>query len=204
MLIAGQDIATTHDIETIIGGIFKNASLAQIRQFSGCEALELDEMGDSFALGQVIARQMILIVISGAEMRLLFKIHFNNSEGDKLRRIKFSEPITDECVAAAKTLDYMKELTNQVCGKVCRIFQLNDLVLGMCIPLSMRGFYELYTDYSSNEGLLKKFGKAWQIKGDFGSFVCTAYVEIMNPEAVASVKILEEQASDDDGELEFL
>lgn len=198
MLTAGTNIKST------IVGIFQNASLAQARQFSGCEALELKEMDDSFQLGQVLARQMILIVISGAELRILFKIHFNNSESDQLRRIKFCAPITDERVVAAKTLDYMKELTNQVCGRICRIFLRNNLALGMCIPLSMHGFYELYTDYTPDDGKLKKFGQAWKINGDFGSLACTAYIEIMEPAAVTNMQYVDEEVSNDDDELEFL
>jgi hypothetical protein len=198
MLSVGTDIRST------IVGIFRNASLIQTRQFSGCEALELVKMDDNFQLGQVLARQMILIVISGAELRVLFKIHFNTSESDRLRRIKFRTPITDERIAAAKTLDYMKELTNQVCGRICRIFQRNDLALGMCIPLSMHGFYELYTDYTLDDGKLKKFGDAWKINGDFGSLMCTAYVEIMEPTAVTNLQYVDEEVSNDDDELEFL
>ncbi|MES2824482.1 MAG: hypothetical protein V4732_12825 [Pseudomonadota bacterium] len=198
MLTVGTDIRST------IVGIFRNASLIQTRQFSGCEALELVELDDSFQLGQVLARQMILIVISGAELRILFKIHFNSSASDRLRRVKFRTPITDERIAAAKTLDYMKELTNQVCGRICRIFQRNELVLGMCIPLSMHGFYELYTDYALDDGKLKKFGDAWKINGDFGSLVCTAYVEIMEPTAVTNLQYVDEEVSNDDDELEFL
>lgn len=198
MLTAGTDIKST------IVGIFRNASLAQIRQFSGCEALELKDVDDNFQLGRVLARQMILIVISGAELRVLFKIHFNNSESDQLRRVKFRTPESDERLAAAKTLDYMKELTNQVCGRICRIFQRNDLVMGMCIPLSMHGFYEIYTDYTPDDGKLKKFGQAWKINGDFGSFVCTAYVEVMEPKAVANLQYVDEEVSNDDDELEFL
>lgn len=199
---------STADLDNIretINGIFRNASLAQTRQYSGCEALELVEMDNDYQLGQVVSRQMILIVISGAEMRVLFKIHFNHSEGDQLRRVKFrTDQSTDERVAVAKTLDYMKELTNQVCGRICRIFQLNDLALGMCIPLSMHGFYEIYADYTASDEILKKFGQAWRIKGDFGSLVCTAYVEIMEPKAVTNLQHLDEEASNDDGELEFL
>lgn len=198
MLTVGTDTRST------IVGIFRNASLLQTRQFSGCEALEVKEMDDSFQLGQVLARQMILIVISGAELRVLFKIHFNNSESDRLRRIKFRNPISDERIAAAKTLDYMKELGNQVCGRICRVFQRNELVLGMCIPLSMHGFYELYTDYTLDDGKLKKFGDAWKINGDFGSLVCTAYVEIMEPAAVVNLQYVDEEVSNDDDELEFL
>ena len=192
------------EISDVIGDIFRGATLAQVRQFSGCETLDLAEMAGDFELGRVLSRQMILIVISGPEMRVLFKIHFNNSEGAKLRQLKFQNHTTDESVIAANTLDYMKELTNQVCGRICRIFQRNNLVLGMSIPLSMHGFYELYTDYTPSDGLLKKFGKAWRIEGDFGVLACTAYVELMESVAVSSLEYIDEEPSNDDDELEFL
>jgi hypothetical protein len=68
----------------------------------------------------------------------------------------------------------------------------------------MHGFYEIYADYTASDEILKKFGQAWRIKGDFGSLVCTAYVEIMEPKAVTNLQHLDEEASNDDGELEFL
>ncbi len=193
------------DIGTTIGSIFRNASLLQTSQFSGCETLELAEMGPDFKLGQVVSRRINLIVISAPEIMMILKIHFNPSEADQLRRIKFPDQCTDPAVAAAKTADYMKELTNQMCGRICRIFQQGDLALGMSIPLSMHGFYELYTDYTPSDGVLKKFGQGWRIQGDFGSLVCTAQVEIMDPNAVNNLQLADEQPpEDDDGEVEFL
>ncbi len=196
-------LTTDEDIETTIKGILRSASLVQTCQFTGCDALELVDMDSDYILGQVVSRQMILILISGTEMKILLKIHFNDSEGNSLRRKKFPDQPTDAQLVTAKTVDYMKELTNQVSGRICRIFQLNNLSLGMCIPLNMHGFYELYTDYTAEDGMLKKFGQAWKIKGDFGSLVCTAYVEIMEPAAVTHLQYTEEQKTDDD-ELEFL
>lgn len=192
------------NVAATIGDIFRNASLQQTRQFTGCDSLQVLEMERGFELGQVISQQMTLIVVSGAEMSILFKIHFKNSECDRMRRIKFSDPLVEGAAAVTKTTDYMKELTNQICGRICRTFQRNNLTLGMCIPLSMRGFYELYADYAPSDGILKKFGQAWQISGDFGSLVCTAYVEITDIKAVSNLQHVDEQASNDDDELEFL
>lgn len=198
MSTLGTTVAAT------IGDIFRSASLQQARQFSGCDSLEVLEMEKGFQLGQVISPLMTLIVISGAEMSVLFKVHFKSSEGDRLRRIKFSDPSIDGEVAVAKTADYMKELTNRIGGHICRTFQRNDLTLGMCIPLSISGFYELYADYTPGDRFLTKFGEAWKITGEFGSLACTAYVEISNIKAVAHLQNIDEQAPDDDSELEFL
>jgi hypothetical protein len=137
-------------------------------------------------------------------MTILFKIHFNSSECDQLRRQKFRDQSTDEEMAVAKTVDFMKDPTNQICGRICRIFQRNELALGMCIPLSTRGWYELHADYTRRDDILKKFGHAWRVKGDFGSFACTAYVEINKPADVAKLQYVDDPVSNDDGELEFL
>lgn len=197
---------STHgtDVVATIGEIFRNASLQQTLQFTGCDSLQVQEMEGGFELGQVISQQMTLIVVSGAEISILFKIHFKNSECNHLRRIKFNDYSVEETATVTKTTDYMKELTNQICGRICRVFQRNNLTLGMCIPLSMRGFYELYADYAPSNGILKKFGQAWQICGEFGSLACTAYVEVADIKAVSNLQYVDEQVSNDDDELEFL
>ncbi len=161
-------------------------------------------MERGFLLGQVLAQQMILIVVSGPEISITLKIHFNSSVSDKLRRIKFGELPADDPTAATKVIDYMKELTNRICGQICRTFQRNNVTSGMCIPLNMRGFYELYADYTPNEGIIKKFGHAWRLSGEFGSLVCTAYVEVSDSAAVSNLQHVDETASSDDDELEYL
>ena len=193
------------NIEALIGTILRNASLLQTRVFSGSETLEIGEMDEDFQLGQVVSRQMTLIVIAGPKMSIQFKIHFNRSEADKLRQIKFHQSVNEESTTSAKTMDYIKELTNQVCGRICRVFELNGQSLGMSIPLSMRGFYELYTHYDHHVGTFSKFGQAWRLNGDFGSLVCTAYVEITDTSVTSELKHLDElPTNDDDDELEFL
>lgn len=193
-----------NSIETNIGQILRNAAIQQARQYSGCESLEIAEMDSNFALGQVISRRMTLIVISGSELTILFKAHFKTSEGARLRRARDNTPPPDQAIAIAETTDCMKELTNLICGQICRTFQRNDLTLGMCIPLAMRGFYELYADYTHSEKPLTKFGQAWQITGDFGALVCTAYVEIANINALNNLQYLDEPPVNDDDEMEFL
>jgi hypothetical protein len=190
-------------VETI-GEILRNASLQQVRQFSGCESIEVRSMDSGFELGQVISRRMTLIVISGAEMSILLKLHFKSSEGARLRRIRPSTHTADEAATIAETTDCMKELTNLICGQICRTFQRNNLTLGMCIPLAMRGFYELYADYTPSEKPLKKFGQAWQLAGDFGTLTCTAYVEITDLNALTNLQHIDEAPVNDDEEMEFL
>lgn len=185
-----------------IGQILKNASLHQTRLLSGCDSVEVRAVATGFELGQVVSRRMTLIVISGTELSIFFKLHFNSREGSHLRRRK---PLASgEADAVVETTDCMKELTNLICGQVCRIFQRNNLTLSMCIPLAMRGFYELYADYTPTEKPLTRFGQAWQLAGDFGSLTCTAYVEIADPSALHQLQYLDEPPVSDDDEMEFL
>ncbi len=190
-------------IQAAICSIFRQASLQQMRQFSACPSLELVELDEAYALGQVVSRQMVLIVISADELLVTFKLLFNATEADRLRQLKFPHPEAEEDAKNALTLDYVKELVNQICGRICRVFQVNGLSLGMSIPLSMHGFYEIYTDYTAG-GALHKFSHAWRINGEFGSMICTAQVEITQPHAVDNLQILDEPTPNDDDELEFL
>lgn len=191
-------------LNTVIGQVFKQATLLQMRQFTGCSPLDIADMQPGYQLGQVLARRITLIVISAPEITVIFKIHFNTEQAQYLRRLKFPDA-GDEAAMAVQNADYMKELTNQMCGRICRVFQQSQLALGMSIPLAMHGFYELYTDYTPSDSLLKKFGHAWQLQGDFGVITCTAQIDVVDANAVVNLQLEEEQtAADDEGEVEFL
>ncbi len=183
--------------------IFNNAAIVQARQFSGCAELELIKLPDDYSLGSVVSRRMVLVVIFADDVQITVRMLYNASEADRLRRVKFARLSDLGYLDASVTLDFMKELANQTCGCIARIFQLNQVILGISIPLSMHGFYERYTDYASQQGALHKFGHAWCIKGDFGSLVCTAQVEVTNPALVANLQFLEEPPLNNE-ELEFL
>lgn len=183
--------------------IFIHAALTQARQFSGCETLALAPLPDAYGLGQVVSRRMVLVVIFADDIQITVRILYNNSEADKLRRIKFARLSQLGYLDASVTLDFMKELVNQTCGCIARVFQLNQVSLGMSIPLSMHGFYERYTDYPQQQGALHQFGQAWCIRGDFGSLVFTAQVALANPALVGQLQCLEEPPINNE-ELEFL
>ena len=108
----------------------------------------------------------------------------------------------------------MKELSNQISGSICRIFEENKVSLGVSVPLCVSGFYEVYSDYTEKQTPLDKFGAAWGITGPFGDLHCTSYIEISQNEQLTNISFdpesnnplldEEEEEDDDDDDVEFL
>ena len=96
----------------------------------------------------------------------------------------------------------MKELSNQMGGRVCRIFDAHHIAMGMSIPLCTRGIYEIYADYQAKSGAIAKFGDFWRLNGPFEFLYCSCYVELISKEDFSAIKCTDEQAQE--GELDFL
>ena len=184
------------------------ASSQQLEQFTGKVGFKIDELHSRFQLGQVLSDQIILLVISGDDLRMTIKIHYKRSHVLSLAKYPFDFVNDDEL--QLKIVDYMKELCNQVCGRVCRIFAKRDIHLGMSIPLKLRGFYEVYSDYHDATSPLFKFGDFWQVSNTQGSFFFSSYIEIVNLNTLYGITfdtdedIDKNEQQDDSQGLEFL
>lgn len=176
----------TDTLESTINQIMRNASLAQLQNFAGLENSKLVDINDTFTIGQVLSDQMILMAISGDDLRITFKLHYKQGETSQL--LKKGVSCTEPDDLQTGLTDYMKELNNQICGKICRDFAKQKINLGMSIPLRLRGFYEAYSDYSRERSPLIKFGDYWKIIDDFGAVYVTTYVEISNASRLRNIR----------------
>lgn len=200
MLMTQQD----NDLKQQLKRALRAASSKQLEQFTGKEGFRVDELHSHFQLGQVLNDQMILLVISGDDLRMTIKIHYKRSHALSLAKHPFDCDNDDDL--QIQIVDYMKELSNQVCGRVCRTFAKHNVHLGMSIPLKLRGFYEVYSDYSDAITPLFKFGDFWQVSNAQGKFFFTSYTEIINLNNLYDIEFdtNEDQQKDDTQGLEFL
>ncbi len=192
--------AKTTTLESTINVIMRNASLAQVKNFAGLSNPELIEIDDQYTIGQVLSDQMILMAISGEDLRITFKLHYK--QGDTIKLLKKEEADINSEDTVNELTDYMKELNNQICGKICRDFAKQKISLGMSIPLRLRGFYEAYSDYTYEPSPLLKFGDFWKVCDEFGAIYVTSYVEISN---ASRLRMLRSDVShNNDQGMEFL
>ncbi len=187
-----------------LGEILRTASVSQVSQFARCDKVDLVDITREYTVGQVLSNYMILVAISGSPLQMLFKIHYNEDDICALLRSKASNQ--DAAVPAQKIIDFMKELGNQVSGHVCRVFASHEIMLGISIPLSVRGYNEIYSEYSEKKAPLLKFGDYWALDTSFGTLYCTSYIEVMDNNIIPLINgiTFDTQEDEDDDEIDFL
>ncbi|MBI5254890.1 MAG: hypothetical protein HY855_00210 [Burkholderiales bacterium] len=179
--------------------LLREASLIQARQYFGDDGVATADPAPQCRLGQVLERYMAIVILNGEDLRIVFKLHFDPERVAAYRR---AMRCRESELAHPQIVDYMKELSNQMGGRVCRILGAQAVAMGMSVPLCTRGIYELYADYDAKIGAIVKFGDLWRLQGAFGELYCSCYIEMPGDADLRHLVCLDEQA--DEGELDFL
>lgn len=179
--------------------LLRKVSIAQTNQYFNCADVELVPSPANHALGQVLKRYIVMILLTGSDVRMVFKVHFNP---EQIRAYCQSTGGKTENLTDKHLVDYMKELCNQIGGRASRLFQSQGISIGMSIPLCTRGIYEIYADYQEKSGVVNKFGGFWRLNGPFGFLYCSCYVELLAAEPLKNIHYVDEHS--DEGELDFL
>lgn len=179
--------------------LLRDASLVQACQYFDGDAIELIAHPQDHKLGQVLTRYISMVLLTSEELRIVLKVHFNP---EQVRSYRLAKGRSKEALSDRQLVDYMKEFSNQIGGRVCRIFDAHQISMGMSVPLCTRGIYEIYADYRPRTGAITKFGDFWRLDGAFKSIYCSCYVELMGNDDFSAIKSTDEQSQE--GELDFL
>jgi hypothetical protein len=138
--------------------------------------------------------RLSLILLGGADFRMLIKIHSNESD----IAVMAKEALGEGGDIAA--VDFVKELANVLGGSVKRAMESAELQVGLSLPLSIRGFDELFSE--KTDGNLSGF---YKIGAGSQDFVIQVQVELLSPEAKAQFEKIQFTSGDESsGALEFL
>ena len=179
--------------------LLRNVSLVQAQQYFDGEAITLDAQPADLQLGQVLTRYIAMVLLTSPELRIVFKVHFNP---EQIRAYQRRKGHAEADLSDKHLVDFMKELSNQMGGRVCRVFDAHQIAMGMSVPLCTRGIYEIYADYKPKTGAVTKFGDFWRLHGPFSSIYCSCYVELISKDDFSAIKHTDEQSQE--GELDFL
>lgn len=179
--------------------LLREASVIQARQYFSDDSVQLAADVEHYQLGQVLRRHMVIVILNGAELRVVHKVHFNL---EQVRAYREAKGCAGDDLAERRLIDFMKELSNQMGGRVCRLLETYNISMGMSVPLCTRGIHEIYADYGTKLGAVVKFGDFWRLAGAFGPLYCSAYVELVSKGDYSHIRCVDEQA--DEGELDFL
>ncbi len=192
------DAATKANVDNL-RELLRNASVIQASQYFNGQDVEVIPSPPDHKLGQVLSRYIAMVLLTSNELRIVFKVHFNP---EQIRTYRQSRGASADDLSDKQLIDFMKELSNQMGGRVCRIFDAHQIAIGMSVPLCTRGIYEIYADYQSKTGAITKFGDFWQLNGPFDTIYCSCFVELMSKDDFSTVKAADEVA--EEGELDFL
>lgn len=192
------DAATKANVDNL-RELLRNASVIQASQYFNGQDVDVIPSPPDHKLGQVLSRYIAMVLLTSNELRIVFKVHFNP---EQIRTYRQSRGASADDLSDKQLIDFMKELSNQMGGRVCRIFDAHQIAIGMSVPLCTRGIYEIYADYQSKTGAITKFGDFWQLNGPFDTIYCSCFVELMTKDDFSNIKAADEVA--EEGELDFL
>ncbi|TAK94054.1 MAG: hypothetical protein EPO09_10680 [Aquabacterium sp.] len=192
------DTATKANVDNL-RELLRNASVIQASQYFNGQDVQVIPSPPDHKLGQVLSRYIAMVLLTSNELRIVFKVHFNP---EQIRTYRQARGASADDLSDKQLIDFMKELSNQMGGRVCRIFDAHQIAIGMSVPLCTRGIYEIYADYQPKSGAITKFGDFWQLNGPFDTIYCSCFVELMGKDDFSTVKAADEVA--EEGELDFL
>lgn len=180
----------------------RHASMTLLRTQANADEISVVEMDAAFRPGRILATHMAFILIAGEALRITFKVHFNARAAKELAFRIFGRASADE-ISESQAIDFFKEYANLVGGNLVATAGDIGIDLGISLPLSTRGFYEVFADYTEKQAPVTTFCDFWQLSVDGKTVVCSAQFELLEIsmlEALASCVI----AEDSEGEMDFL
>ena len=179
--------------------LVRDVSLVQARQYFGDDDVALDDREIGLKPGQVLARHTSMVLITSNDLRIVFKVHFNS---DAIRASRRQVGRAWDPNDHAAVIDFMKELTNQMGGRLCRVLGTHHLSVGMSVPLCTRGTQEIHAEYDNKVGPIVRISDLWRLKGPFHHLYCSCFIELPHSLDLSDIRIEDEEV--EEGELDFL
>ncbi len=153
------------------------------------------EKEDDFIYGQ----WMSLILLVGPSLQITLKAHYFNKAVHNILHKNFE---FQSKISANMIMDFMREFLNLASGEIKASLAKHNISIGLSLPLITRGFDEvLFSDQIVDRAI----NDWWQFKSDFGAIICSAEIEIFQPEEFKDLdKVVRETESTAVGDIDFL
>lgn len=180
--------------------LIRECALRRMKSHSSSSCVSIEEVEPDYRR-TVHGNWMGLILVSGADLRITFKVHFDiKNVRVIISQLLGSEPST---ISSGLALDFIKEFCNLSAGFIKQVLEENSepVMTGISLPIVTKGFDDLFYKESSAD----EISEIWKIVVDGIVLYCTPHVNIFSTEKLAQVKMpKEEEASEDDGDIDFL
>lgn len=140
---------------------------------------------------------MSIILLAGSQFRIIFKVHYNNSDIICLGK----DSLTIAEINSEQTLkDHMKEFTNQLGGSVKRALESGQIQCGLSLPLLTHSFDDLFSVKSE-----KSHQFFYLLEEKSNEFIVQVYLEYLKTEILNKIDSVNlSHGSESGGGLEFL
>lgn len=184
--------------------LVRQSSLSRFKLHTAQDEVFLKEVEPGFRPGQVLASRMAFILVSGDGLRISFKTHFNPGTARNLAYRMFGEA-SPAALSERQAVDYIKEYCNLVAGNIVTVCEGLRIELGISLPMSTRGFYEIFSDYGVKPHPAIVFSDFWRLGALADEIHCSALLEITDSDLLAPLADYDPTVLQaDDGEMDFL
>jgi CheY-specific phosphatase CheX len=206
-----MDNATTNEsaadlvplIKEKLRELVRYAALSRLKTHADCEAVQQTELDEDFRPGKILANHMVFILASGESVRVTFKVHFNSDVARSLAFRVFGGE-SASVISPQRAVDYFKEYCNLVAGSVVVFFEQMEIGLGISLPHSTRGFYEVFADYQEYQRPIIVYSDFWALQVSGHTVYCSALLEILDYTQLDKLINFEVAESDNNDEMDFL
>lgn len=191
-------------IKDTITDMVRQATVSLIQQYSGSEEFEISPVNIEVEKEKVLSNWVVLLLITSDMFKITFKVYFNLSDITVLSENAVS--IDSDTVAGKRqAIDFVKEYSNLVGGHLSGFCIRNNIEFDKSLPLSLRGFYEVFNDNKKKKLYDNYFEDIWMIRHPKTNFYCGINVDIFKMESLQNISAEESQPDDDfGGQFEFL
>jgi CheY-specific phosphatase CheX len=139
---------------------------------------------------------MAIILVSGKDLRITFKVHFNIKDVKKILEASFAKPYNE--IEDDLATDFVKEFCNLTAGYIKQIFEKYELKSGISLPIVTRGFDDIFYKPTNSD----EVADLWKLDVAGVSLLCTPHFNIFNSDNIPTFNL--DDSFDDEGDIEFL
>jgi CheY-specific phosphatase CheX len=181
--------------------IIRDCAVRRMKSHSGSAEVQTAEISPDYSR-KVHGNWMGLILVSGRDLRITFKVHFNLREVRMILGNMLGK--SHDQISETLALDFAKEFCNLTAGNLKQVFeeQEDPINTGISLPIVTRGFDDLFYQ-SASEG---ETSELWKISVAGVELYCTPHVHVFDQAKLANLKYTQsdDAADEDDGEIDFL
>ncbi len=159
-----------HSTCQILKSLMRDTSVERLRNLAQNSEILLHEF---HADRKVFAHWMALILISGPQMNVIFKVQFKTQVAQKMAQSIYG--IEEKSISETQAGDFVREFCNLVGGHIKNTLRLNQVALQISLPLVVRGFDEIFFQPTQTVG---RFQDHWTLGIEDKSLFCSSMIEL--------------------------